>query len=434
MLKRTVRSQGGPLMTACILAACLLGTAPAEPGRAERDEPEEVVTLEEARKRALAENPALAERALDVKAAEGAARQARAWPNPEVGVEVEDFGRDLAKWGESQTTWSVSQRIELPLARWARIAAARGNRRGAALDHERAKLDLLAEVDRRFAALLAAQFRLDVGRGNERTADTLLAAVSALVAAGEVSPIEEDRARADRSRAGIGTRRAETELARAQVGLVSLWSGSASAACRAEGSLEFEPVLPPDDALDSLDTGLPDIAWWDATVARNDADLRMQRWSRLPGLTVGGGLRRLNGPGDQTWTAMAAMELPIWDHNGGGVAEAAARAAQARVGRQAGRLRILSERRIARDALAGALAEVRTYRESTRPEVRRAYDAVSEGYRRGKFPLIDLLDARRSLAEIELEYIDALLGLWSARIDLERLLARPLTATGGNDR
>jgi cobalt-zinc-cadmium efflux system outer membrane protein len=76
---------------------------------------------------------------------------------------------------------------------------------------------------------------------------------------------------------------------------------------------------------------------------------------------------------------------------------------------------------------------IRTYRELSRPEVRRAYDAVSEGYRRGKFPLIDLLDARRSLAETELGYIDALLELWSARIDLERLLAKANNATGGNE-
>ena len=94
----------------------------------------------------------------------------------------------------------------------------------------------------------------------------------------------------------------------------------------------------------------------------------------------------------------------------------------------------MAERRVAHEALAGSLEVVRAYRELTRPQVRRAYDAVSEGYRRGKFPLIDLLDARRSLAETELGYIDALLELWSARIGLERLLAQGDNATGGIER
>jgi cobalt-zinc-cadmium efflux system outer membrane protein len=414
-----------------VLAACLLVGATTGPVHAEIGE---TITLDEARKLALAGNPELAERAFEVTAADGAARQARAWPNPEVGVEVEDFDGDLPKWSASQTTWNVSQRIELPMARWARIAVARGDRRVATLDHERAKLDLLADVDRRFATLLAEQSRLEVARENERTADTLLAAVSSLVSAGEVSPIEEDRARADRSRAGIGVRRAETSAARARVELASLWGRLPSSAYRAEGTLEIDPVLPADAAMDSLDTDAPDLVRWDAAVARSEAGLRMQRWSRLPGLTVGGGLRRVNGPGDQTWTALAALDVPLWDRNSGAVSQAAARAAQARAARQAGRLRIMTERRIARDALTGSFAVVRAYRELTRPEVRRAHDAVSEGYRRGKFPLIDLLDARRSLAETELGYIDALLELWSARIDLERLLTEASNATGGNER
>jgi cobalt-zinc-cadmium efflux system outer membrane protein len=413
------------------MAAWLLGAATAGTVRAEDGD---VITLDEARRLALAGNLELAERALEVTAANGAASRARAWPNPEIGVEVEDFGGDLPKWSGSQTTWSVSQRIELPMARWARIAVARGDRRVATLDHERAKLDLLVEVDRRFTTLLAEQYRLEVARENGRTADTLLAAVSSLVSAGEVSPIEEDRARADRSRAGIEERRAETAVARARVELASLWGRPPSSAYRVEGTLEIDPVLPADAVLDSLDADAPDLARWDAAVARTEADLRMQRSLRLPGITVGGGSRRLNGPRDQTWTALAALEFPLWDRNGGAASEATARVAQARLGRQAERLRIVTERRIARDALGGSLAVVRAYRELTRPEVRRAYDAVNEGYRRGKFPLIDLLDARHSLAETELGYIDALLELWSARIDLERLLAQPPNTTGGIER
>jgi outer membrane protein, heavy metal efflux system len=431
MQKRWVRFRRGPWSAPCLLTACLLGGATIGTGRAEIDE---TITLDEARRLALAGNLELAGRALDVKAADGAARQARAWPNPEIGVEVEEFGGDLPGWSRAQTTWSVSQRIELPMARRARIAAARGDHRVATLDRERAKLDLLSEVDRRFVTLLAEQSRLEVARENERTADTLLAAVFSLVNAGEVSPIEEDRARADRSRAGIGVRRAESSAARARVELASLWGSPAAAAWRAEGTLEIDPALPAATALDSLDADAPDLARWDAAVARSEAGLRMQRWSRLPDVTVGGGARRSNGSGDQTWTALAALGFPLWDRNGGAVSEAAALAAQAGTARQAGRLRIMTDRRIALDAMAGSLAVVRTYRELTRPEVRRAYDAVSEGYRRGKFPLIDLLDARRSLAETELGYIDALLELWSARIDLERLLAKASNTTGGDER
>ena len=164
----------------------------------------------------------------------------------------------------------------------ARIAAARGDRRIAILDHERAKLDLIADVDRRFAILLAEQSRLDVARENQRTADTLVAAVASMVEVGEVSPIEEDRARADRSLAGIGVRRAEAALLRARVELSSLWGGPPETVYRAEGALEIDPILPAEAVLDSIEADAPDLAKWDATVERSEADLRAQRWSLLP--------------------------------------------------------------------------------------------------------------------------------------------------------
>ncbi len=418
-------------VAACALAAGVLGVGSIGSAGGATDR---TITLEEARRLALDANPGVTARTLEVAAADGAARQARAWPNPEISLEIEDFGGDLPAFSESQTTWSVNQRIELPLTRRATGEAASRELQIAALDLERAKLDLLAEVDRRFVTLLAEQLRLEVARENERTADTLLSAVSSLVNAGEVSPIEEDRAQADRARAGIEVRRAETAAARAGVELASLWGGTASSTCRAEGTLEGDPALPADADLDSLDFDAPDLARWDAEIARSEAELRMRRLSRFPDLTVTGGWRRFNGPRERTWTASAALALPLWDRNGGAVSDAAARLAQASVARQAARLQVLAERRIARNALAGSIDAVRVYRASMLPEVRRAYEAVSEGYRRGKFPLIDLLDARRLLAETELGYIGALLELQSARIDLERLLARPLDASEGDDR
>jgi outer membrane protein TolC len=49
---------------------------------------------------------------------------------------------------------------------------------------------------------------------------------------------------------------------------------------------------------------------------------------------------------------------------------------------------------------------------------------VQEGYRRGKFGLLDLIDAGRFLLQIRLEYIDALRSVWVARADLDRLMSQ----------
>jgi outer membrane protein TolC len=56
---------------------------------------------------------------------------------------------------------------------------------------------------------------------------------------------------------------------------------------------------------------------------------------------------------------------------------------------------------------------------------------VLEGYRRGQFGLIDLLDARRSLVHSRLQYIDALQAVWIARAELRRFVGEPLMEMEG---
>lgn len=52
-----------------------------------------------------------------------------------------------------------------------------------------------------------------------------------------------------------------------------------------------------------------------------------------------------------------------------------------------------------------------------------AYDAVSEGYRLGKFRYLDVLDAGKTLVETRLRYLEAVTAFHLAKVDLERLLA-----------
>ena len=68
--------------------------------------------------------------------------------------------------------------------------------------------------------------------------------------------------------------------------------------------------------------------------------------------------------------------------------------------------------------LNASVAEAAGLQEDVLPKVRQVYESVEEGYRRGKFRLLELLDARRSLTVAVLRYNDALVAAGIASADL----------------
>ncbi len=391
----------------------------------------EELTLAECRARVLATSPVLAAAGADSAAAAGAARQAGAVPNPELSFEVENFGGDLPRWGEAEVTWSLAQNLGFLARRGAAAEAGRRGREEAAAGLVATRRDLLVEVERRFVALQVAQRRAELLDGEVAVADSLLAAVAALVAAGEVSPVELSRARGERALAAIDRDAAVAGTRRAGTALAELWGGEGGEPARAAGELATEVAAPARAEVGDWPGANPELARQAAVVARQAALARLARAGRWPDPTAAGGVRRFAASGERALVASVALPLPLFDRGGGAVAEAAAREAQARHELQALRDRLRAARLAAWDDLDAAVAAERALRETVVPEAARVRAALDEGYRRGKFGLLDALDARRTLAAARLRQLDALAALHAARLELESLLGTPLAAPGG---
>jgi len=389
------------------------------------------LTLGECRARVLAASPLLAAAVADSAAAAGAARQAGAVPNPELTFEVENFGRDLPRWGEAEVTWSLAQNLGFHTRRGAGAAAGRRGRAAAAAGVAAARRDLLIEVERRFVALLVAQRRVELLEGEVAVADSLTAAVAALVEAGEVSPVELARARGERALAAIDRDAAIAGTRRAGTALAELWGGVDGDTARAVGGVATGVVAPARAEVAASRAASPELARQEAVVARQAALARLARAGRWPDPTAAGGVRRFAASGERAFVASVALPLPLFDRGGGAVAEAGAREAQARHELRALGDRVRAARLVAWDDLDAAIGAERALRETVVPEAARVRAALDEGYRRGKFGLLDVLDARRTLAAARLRQLDALAALHAARLELESRLGTPLAAPGG---
>jgi outer membrane protein, heavy metal efflux system len=382
-----------------------------------------MISLPEARARALASSPELEAARSTATAAGGALRQARAWANPEFELNAEGFGRDQQGWERVEVTWTVAQRLEVFGTRNARTRAALHGRDAAAFSADAARLDLLAEVDRRFADALVAQLRIEALLASDSIAVETVRAVAALVEAGEVSPIEQDRAEAERTLVTARLLAVRLEHATALRSLARLWGSREADFSGVRGSLEITPSLPDRDSLLAAVPELPDIRRADAEVRRAEADADLTGRGRLPELAIRGGVRKLNASSEQSYLGSIGLSLPLFDRKGGALEETRARLGQARAERAAVQSRIGLARATAYDALATALETSRSLREASLPRAQAVHTSVQEGYRRGKFGLLDLIDARRFLLQARLDYIDALRSVWIARADLTRLVS-----------
>ncbi len=392
------------------------------------------LTLGEARRNALASSPALQAIEAQLRAADGASRQARAFANPDLLLEAEDFGGDDSLPVTPQRTFSLSQSIEWFGKRSARIAASERGRDVVARDLEKGRRDLLAEVDRAFAALLGAQERLAIAEQNAETAREVTRAVASLVEAGEASPVEAARAESDEALTSIDLGNARRDLELTRRSLASLWGDVAPTFSAAAGSLATIAPLPDRDlALAGL-AELPDLTRWDAEIARQASLVTYARRQAIPDLTLSVGTRSLSGSAGRTWVAGLALPIPLFTQLAGARAEAGARQQQAGFERDAEEVRVRTELLAAHTTLSRALDEVRAIRDEVLPKAEKVYDALNEGYRRGKFRLLDLLEARRTLAQTRLRYVDALVRLNLADADLQRLIPNAADDTHGVDR
>lgn len=385
----------------------------------------EVVTLDEAIALALSRNPWLNAAAWELPKADTHIAQARLLPNPELELEAGEFGGtgELAGADSMEVAAVLSQEIELGGKRSRRTKVAKLERELAELDHESARLDVIAQVTKDFVAALAAGEQLTLKQELLELATKSLGATRDRVTAGKTSPLEETRAQVAVSVARTEVARAERELAIAGRSLATNWGVGIGAASQVKGALEGVDAPDAVDGLLALIDANPDVARWNVAVRLSEATLALEESGRVPniGFSIGGA--RFEESGEEAMIAGISIPLQIFDRNQAAIREASLACSQTLDEQRAARSLAEAALMQSHQELLAVLAEATTLREAVTPAAQAAFDATVEAYQRGKLQYLDVLDAQRTLFEVKAEYVDALLACRTAQADLDRLVA-----------
>jgi cobalt-zinc-cadmium efflux system outer membrane protein len=389
------------------------------------------LTLRNAWALALAQGPQLAVYAWEIRAEEAAVVQAGLAPNPELEIEVENFGGTgpFSGFDNSSTTFAIGQEILLGGKLPKRVALARLGRDLAGWDYEVARVDALTRVAGDFLATLAAQDRLTLARETEELAQRIFSTISDRVEAGKVSPVERTKARVELAQARLDRQRAERELEAARYRLAANWGSASPRFARAAGDLTDVRTPPPSAQLAARIEHNPDLARWVTEMAARRAAIDLARAEGVPDSTLFAGPKLIEGADETAFVAGMSVPIPIFDRNQGGILDARIRRAQAERKRETVEIRVRTDLAAAYLSLDAAYAEVQTVRDEIEPSARSAFEAAEEAFRLGKLDAMGLLDAQRTLFGVREQYVGVLTAYHQATIDVERLIGAPLHET-----
>lgn len=419
-----------PVALFALGAACARGGQPTEEfsvmaNGAARGE----LTLARAIDLALARNPELATSAFDTVAAEARVEQAKLRLNPELSVELENFaGTGVARGTKAlETTLTLSQVVELGGKRALRTDVATSDRDLTQVERHAQQLDVLAEVTRRFIAVVAAQERASLAASAKDITQRTLDAISIRVAAARSPEAERSRARIAQTRASIEEQQAQSELRAARFALSALWGGTEPAFNLARADLMTLDSAQPFEAVIARLERNPDFLRFATEARLRDSELRLARAQARPNLAFGGGVRRLNESSDTALVASFSISLPAFDRNQGAIRAAEVRRAQTSAARDAAFIRARATIYGLYQELDASRSRVETLRVEALPQADRALRETEYGYQRGRFSYLELATAQRDQLELKAALIDAAADYHRILAEVERLTGAALT-------
>ncbi len=386
------------------------------------------LTLHDALALALTDNAELAPFAWQQRANEARRLQASLQTNPELSFEVEDVLGTGEFFGlrEAQTTLQLSQVIELGQKRAARTEVASTVGGITKAEYELKRVEVLGDVTQKFIQVVASQHALDLALTNRQLAEDALRTVQERVKAGKGSALEERKSQVTLARGEVLVEGAKHDLGTARKKLAATWRSTLPIFEKAQADLFAHKPIPPFTEITKRISESPEVARWISEKKLREAEIKLEDARRVPNLTVGGGLRRIEGPGDQAFVFSLSLPLQIHDRNQGGAAEARALLGKTAAEQKAAEVRLGM-------ILVGLYEEIihdvrmmEGLQKEILPKAEEALAISREGFAQGRFSYLEVLDAQRTIFEVKQEYIQVAASYHQFLLEIERLIGQPI--------
>ncbi len=383
------------------------------------------ISLQDALSASLQHNPQLAGYQFRRAALAGEQTTAALRPEMRLHSELENVAGsgDFSGVDGAELTLSFASFIELGDQRDARLGVVTARQQQLATEQRVAVLDLVAAVNYRFIALIAAQEQVQVQEQAQQLAQSLVTSLSKRVQAGRAPQEELLRARAAQAKAVLEVSRARQQVQAEALKLSAYWADSTPDFTHAQGDLF------------ALTNPAP-LADWKTRIAQNPDLLLLAGESRLRSaelrkaeaegqMTLGwsAGVRQLQATDDTALVAGISIPLASGSRASGAISKARAEQDAATIAADSAKIQLEARLNQTYGAHTQALAELHSLRDQILPLLQDANRATAAAFDQGRYSSLELALAQRELLEARGALIDAALRAHETRIELERLTA-----------
>ena len=329
-----------------------------------------------------------------------------------------------------ELTLSLASVLERGDKRGARVALAQRRLDGIELQREGKRLDVLAEVARRYLDAASAQAIERVTREDLAQREKIVAAAAKRVAAGGAPESVQLAADAARLRVASNVEQAQRRQQMEKRRLAVLWGGTDAEFDLAAVDLAQLPPVPDYRDLVQRLANTPELRRFADQSRLREARLQLARSASKPDLEWQVGVRRLQAESD--WGLIGSVAIPLGSARR---AEPAIRAAEAelaavdleREGESRALQATLSE---ACGQLDLAVATARQIDEALLPQLQRAEAAAERAYRAGALGYLEWAQLQTDTTAARRERLDAGLAAHRALIELQRLTGETFRVPG----
>ncbi len=333
-------------------------------------------------------------------------------PNPDVSINVlsispwSGFGAGSLKDKKMDSQFRIDQLIERGGKRDLRVKGAESRLDAARFDMDDVARQQIGVLRYAYYNLRLAQEKLALARDTAALYAKTVDVGRQRLKAGDIAPVDVSRLQIDGARAESDARQAMTELEQAQVALAYLIGREADA--RQLAATDGWPMLE-EQALEQAPLAeRPDL---DAARKRLDAaeaDRDLAKAKKRRDVTVGFQYERnlQNAPTDSVGFGIS-VPLFVWHEYEGDIARAEADLDLARFQFEQQQAQVVGQVAQARSALLSARDKYKRLESGLLVDAERVAPAAEFGYSKGAMGLMDLLDARRTRRQIQIEAASA---------------------------
>ncbi|MGV8922992.1 MAG: TolC family protein [Thermomonas sp.] len=300
-----------------------------------------------------------------------------------------------------------------------------------AVEREARRLDLLAEVARRYLAIIAVQRQRDIARFDIAQRQRTVAGARKRLQAGASPESVVLTAQAALARAELDLARADQRATTARQHLAALWGERApDFEVVASDPLQL-PAIADFTALTVLLERTPELTQFVGEQRIREARLQLARSESATDVSWDVGVRRLQASGDFGFVAGISMQLGARSRAEPGIRAADAELVALEIEREAKELSLYSTLAEAHGRYSVAQLEVSRMQSDILPKLAKAEASAERAYRAGA---ISYLEWAQLLSEYTLarkQQLDAAVDAQRALIEIQRLTGQAFVADAG---